>query len=136
MKTRNFVLALGFCLASFLALTGCKEEAVDQSDVCAKAAKTYYDGLLRGNYAQFVDAHFRPDSIPASYRLQLIDNAKMYIGQQDDEHQGIKSVAIANAKADTLSREGEVYLLLSYGDKSREEIYVPMTYVAGHWYMK
>ena len=31
----------------------------DQGEVAARAAKQYYDYLLQGDYASFVDGHFR-----------------------------------------------------------------------------
>ena len=82
--------------------------------LAAIAAKGYYDELLQGKYEEFVDATYRRDSIPAVYREQLIANAKMYIGQQNVEHQGIKEVTIANAKADTARRTAQVFLVLNY----------------------
>ena len=56
-------------------LHACKE-APKAEDVAAQTAKTYYEMLMRGDYDLFVDGTYRPDSIPASYREQLVANAK------------------------------------------------------------
>ena len=71
---------IGFLVATVWA---CNQ--ADPSDVAAHAAKQYYDYLLEDKYEAFVDGQYRPDSIPASYREQLIVNAKMFVGQQKEE---------------------------------------------------
>ena len=125
------ILLLSLCTVS------CShEKEEDMGQLAAIAAKGYYDELLQGKYEEFVDATYRRDSIPAVYREQLIANAKMYIGQQNVEHQGIKEVTIANAKADTARRTAQVFLVLNYGDKSNEQIVVPMIQYQGIWKMR
>ena len=80
----------------------------DPGEVAAQAAKEYYTQLLAGKYEHYVDGFYRPDSIPASYRRQLIDNAKMFVGQQKDERRGILDVRVVNAVADTVKRSANV----------------------------
>ena len=69
-------------------MEACKE-APKPEDVVAQTAKTYYEMLLRGDFELFVDGTYRPDSIPASYREQLVANAKMYSNEQQEAHKGI-----------------------------------------------
>lgn len=78
----------------------------------------------------------QPDSIPAGYREQLETNAKMFVYQQKEEHQGISNVKIADAKADTAHHTAMAFLVLDYGDKTSEEIVVPMIEVKGKWKMQ
>ncbi len=108
----------------------------DPAQLAANTAERYYAYLLEGNYPAFVDAHYRPDSLPQSYRQQLIDNAKMYIAQQKAERRGIKAVSIVGAKADTARHTANVFLMLAYGDSTSEEIVVPMTQHQGIWYLR
>ena len=108
----------------------------DQGEVAARAAKQYYDYLLQGDYASFVDGHFRHDSIPDTYREQLIANAKMYMNQQTVEHRGIKDVHIVQVKADTEKHAANVFLVFVYGDSTNEEIVVPMVENKGVWYLR
>ena len=116
-------------------LHACKE-APKAEDVAAQTAKTYYEMLMRGDYDLFVDGTYRPDSIPASYREQLVANVKMYVGQQQEEHRGIRQVKVAGAQVDTARHRGDVFLVLSYGDSTSEQIVVPMVCQVGVWYMK
>lgn len=108
----------------------------DPGEVAAQAAKEYYTQLLAGKYEHYVDGFYRPDSIPASYRRQLIDNAKMFVGQQKDERRGILDVRVVNAVADTTKRSANVFLILAYGDSTSEEVVVPMVQHRGVWYMR
>lgn len=108
----------------------------DQGEVAARAAKEYYGYLLQGNIASFVDGHYRPDSIPDTYREQLITNTKMYVNQQNEEHRGIKDIRIVDAKTDMQKHAANVFLVLSFGDSTSEEIVVPMVESAGVWYLR
>ena len=105
--------SLFFLVLTGLLLASCTEKP-HPADLAGEAARQYYLYLVRGNYAAFVDGHFRQDSIPASYRSQLIDNAK----------------------ADTLHHRAEAFLQLEYGDHTHAEIVVPMVYVKGNWYLE
>ena len=108
----------------------------DPADVAAQAAKQYYDYLLEGKYEAFVDGKFRPESIPGSYRDQLIMNMKMFIGQQEREHRGIKETRVVNAEADTARHKANVFLVFCYGDSTVEEVLVPMVESKGIWYLR
>lgn len=108
----------------------------DPAGVAAQAAKQYYDYLLEGKYEAFIDGQYRPDSIPGSYREQLIMNAKMFMGQQQREHRGIKETRIVNAEADTARHEANVFMVFCYGDSTTEEVLVPMVENKGIWYLR
>ncbi|MBR5697288.1 MAG: hypothetical protein IKX44_01520 [Prevotella sp.] len=108
----------------------------DPADVAAQAAKQYYDYLLKGKYEAFVDGKYRADSIPGSYRDQLIMNMKMFVGQQEREHRGIKETRVVNAEADTARHEANVFLVFCYGDSTVEEVLVPMVESKGIWYLR
>lgn len=110
--------------------------SLDQGEVAARAAKEYYGYLLQGNIASFVDGHYRPDSIPDTYREQLIANTKMYVNQQNEEHRGIKDIRIVDAKTDMQKHAANVFLVLSFGDSTSEEIVVPMVESGGVWYLR
>ena len=109
-------------LCSLSLFFSCKKQEKDAAEIVGKTAKIYYDYLLHDNYE--------------SYREQLIANAKMFIGQQKEEHQGIKEITISNATIDTLHHTGNAFLLFSYGDKTTEQVIVPMVERKGVWYMR
>ena len=121
---------------AFLALAACKQEGPDPSEVAGQAARSYYEYLVKGNCEAYVDGFYQPDSLPASYRSQLIDAARMLVAQQQEERKGMKAVELASAQADTVKRSAQVILTMSYGDGSREQIAVPLVYVKGLWYLR
>lgn len=110
--------------------------SLDEGEVAARAAKQYYDYLLQDNISSFVDGHYRPDSIPDTYREQLITNTKMYVNQQNEEHRGIKDIRIVDTKTDMQKHAANVFLVLSFGDSTSEEIVVPMVESGGVWYLR
>ncbi len=125
-----------FSLAVAATLVGCKDPAPDQGKIAGQTAKIYYEYLINGKYEAYVDGFHQPDSIPANYREQLITNAKMFVGMINEKHNGLKSVSVANAKADTARHVGQAFLLLCFGDSTREEIVVPMEQHHGVWMMR
>jgi hypothetical protein len=106
------------------------------ADIAAKAAKDYYDKLIGGKYEEFVHGMNMPYAIPDSYREQLVTNAKMFIGQQKEEHRGLREVRIVNAVADTTKHSANVFLVFCYGDSTNNEVVVPMVERKGVWYMR
>lgn len=127
------IIVLGCVLLSFFS---CKHILSDPAKPVGKAALRYYQQLLNGNYAAFVDATYRPDSLPSTYRSQLILNAKMFIEQQQNEHNGLKSVAVAHATIDEAQHTGNAFLTFRYGDGSSEQVVVPMVEHDGAWYLR
>ena len=73
-----------------------------QEDVALQTAKAYYDQLVNGDYATFVDGTLQNDSIPEDYKAQLILNMQMYIEQQNKAHQGIARVEALRATCDSV----------------------------------
>lgn len=127
-----------FIAALTASLVGCRPTAasVDPNAVAVRAAKVYYGYLLAGNYAAYVDGFYRPDSIPASYREQLIVSAKQYVGQMRSDHKGLVAIDTAGARTDTVKKVGEAFLVLTFGDKTKEEIVVPMVLHGGNWMLR
>ena len=119
-----------------LSLFGCRHIFNDPAKPVGKAALHYYQQLLDGNYAAFVDATYRPDSLHSTYRSQLVLNAKMFIEQQQNEHNGLKSVAVAHATIDEAQHTGNAFLTFTYGDGSSEQVVVPMVEHDGVWYLR
>lgn len=91
---------------------------------------------MQGDYEGFVGGRYQPNRIPQGYRDQLVANAKMFVGQQEKEHKGIKGVAVASAKVDTARHVADAFLIFTYGDSTREEVVVPMVESKGVWYLR
>lgn len=113
---------------------GCSDK--DEKDYAAEAAKTYYDSLMAGGYGYYVDGFVDADSIPPSYREQLLVNAKQYAYQIKKVHHGVNDVRIVTSKVDSLTKKTDVFLMLCFGDSVNEEIVVPMVEKDDTWYMK
>ena len=132
MRMRKTIFA-AVAVAGLL-LGACSEKKPDFA--AAHAAKDYYELLLAGQAEQFVAGMDMPDSIPESYRRQLVANARMFMAQQDEEHQGIKKVDVLNCVNDSIQPAAQAFLMLCFGDSTVEEIVVPMVKRAGRWYMR
>ena len=131
---RSFIFSF---IVSVAALSACNRGVEpDAGEVAGRAAKIYYDYLVEGKYDAYVDGFYRPDSIPASYRSQLMDNVKMFVAQQSEARGGIAGVSLMRATADTARHVGRAFLVLSYADSTKEEIVVPMVEHAGVWMMR
>lgn len=133
VNVRKLIFTLAAVVAVLFVACGSEPKS---DDVVAQTAKVYYDHLLHGQYDHFVDGTYRPDSIPDSYREQLIANARMYVAQQQKERGGICDVAAVGALVDTARHQGNAFVMLTFADSTREEIVVPMVYHNGVWYMR
>ena len=123
-------------LAAMLVIACGGKGGDNPSEMAGRTAKLYYENLLHGRYDVFVDGFYRPDSIPSSYRSQLIDNARMYVAQMNDDHHGLARVDLIRATADTARNEGRAVLLLCFADSTREEVVVPMVRIENLWMMR
>lgn len=123
-------------LAAMLVIACGGKGGDNPSEMAGRTAKLYYENLLHGRYDVFVDGFYRPDSIPSSYRSQLIDNARMYVAQMNDDHHGLARIDLIRATADTARNEGRAFLLLCFADSTREEVVVPMVRIENLWMMR
>lgn len=123
-------------LSALLALLFISCSRQNPEEMAARVAKQYYDYLLEGKYEAFVDGQHRPEKIPDSYREQLVMNIKMFMGQQEREHLGIKETRIVKAVADTSRHEANVFMVFCYGDSTTEQVCIPMVEDGGVWYMR
>ena len=130
MKT----VLLSFVTVVALMLSCGKEPSREEQ--AGQAAKACYDHLIAGRYDEFVAATAWTDSLPAAYREQLVVNARQFVALQKSDHKGISSVEVLRAKTDSLSGQTCVFLMMCFGDSTREEIVVPMVEHNGRWMMR
>ena len=140
-------LGVGLFFALSLSLSSCKEENSNHADLAAETAKAYYEQLLNGDIVSFVDGTAMHVNVVPTYREQLETNMKMFLGQQEKEHKGIKSVKKVRGvltcptnteglPKDTAHITANAFLLFNYGDDTSEEVVVPMVRVNGTWMMR
>ena len=87
-------LSILIAVALLLAACGEKKKNVDQGKLAAKAAKHYYEQLLKGDYEAFLNNENRTNNLPDNYRKQLLLNLKQFVAQQDSVHHGIDSITL------------------------------------------
>ena len=139
MKARGMRLhpvLLFMTIALSAVLLSCSGNDKSPADMAAEAAKGYYDHLVAERYADYVSGLSGTDNIPASYREQLVVNAKQFVAEQRKEHGGISTVNIVRATADSVNHTADVFLQLCFGDSTREEIVVPMVENGGRWLLR
>ena len=131
---RRLIYALMF--VAVVAIVACSKKTGGDTKAAAYFAKGYYERLIEGNYEGYVDALNYPDSIPSSYRSQLVLNAKLFTEKQKSIHGGWVGVEIAGCVIDSLSPTAQAILNLCYADSTREKVVVPMVERDGRWYIR
>lgn len=122
-------------LIATIMLLACSHTSPEE--LASKAAMGYYNLLMSGDYEGFlegVDDKEHPGTI--DYRSQLIDNYRQFTDRLQKQHQGIREVRVSHTVADSTLQTMNVFLVLCFGDGTREETIVPMVERDGHWLMR
>ena len=126
------LIYLSLCVLMFQILfVGCRRHDANAS----KAAERYYGYLAKGN----VDAYMRGmadyDSLPEEYREQLHKLFQQYVDHEKEARKGILS---AQALRDTLISDDQahVFLLVTYGDSTQEQVSLPLVLTDKGWRMR
>jgi hypothetical protein len=132
-QMKRIAVAMATTVALWLA--GCAGPSPEERAM--ELVQHSYDCLLEGNYDGFLKGRADMDSIPESYREQLLTAYKQYIHQQRLDHEDIVSFQTTRALTDTAQHQMQVFLLVNYADSTTEEIVVPMVETgSGEWKMK
>ena len=129
-------LSILIAVALLLAACGEKKQDIDQGKLAAKAAKHYYEQLLKGDYEAFLNNENRTNNLPDNYRKQLLLNLKQFVAQQDSVHHGIDSITLGASHFSAKDNTASVFLLFYYGDKTTEQVVVPMVKERGKWILR
>lgn len=122
-------------ISSLLLLAACSKPTPEQQAI--NTVLESYEGLLQGNYEAFLNNRAGMDSIPDSYREQLLVSYKQFIAQQRKAHQDIVELQPMRTELDSIQHLMLVYLQVIYADSAKEEIVVPMIENdEGMWMMK
>lgn len=106
----------------------------DNKSEVSETAETVYKYLIEGKYEDFVRSIAYSDGMTDAYRDQLIGLATQYAAREKERRGGITSV---RALRDTVSGDvADVFLKVSFGDSTSEEISVPMVRVGKKWKMQ
>ena len=77
------------------------------------------------------DRSFLPDGTQTDSALECAQYDRII-----EEHNGIDSVKVRRAVVDSTGRGASVFLMLHYGDKSVEQVIVPLVKRDSIWYMR
>ena len=123
-------------LIGLMGLVGCQEVSLEQQ--AAEAAQSYYQRLLDGYPDGFLAGKAAYDEMPADYRDQLVKANEQYMKDVEQKHNGLRSVVVSPnvGRIDSTLHVVYAFLLLSYGDSTKEEDTVPMVQVDGDWKMR
>ena len=132
---KRIMFPLLFVLSFLLMACGEKTE-VDQGELAGRAAKLYYEQLLKGQYDAFLGGENRSDKLPDSYRKQLLTNLRQFVEQQKAEHNGIDSVSFVSSVFSGKDSTASAFLLFHYGDRTAKQVVVPMLKKKGVWIMR
>ena len=117
-----------------MVVCGCGKGTAEEQAM--KSAADCSASLLEGDYDGFLGGRAGMDSIPDSFREQLLVSYKQFVHHQQQAHLGIRAVEPVRAVADSSLNVMQVFLLVSYADSTQEEIVVPMVEHNGEWKMK
>ncbi len=133
---KRVMLPVLLVTALLLAACGSKKDDIDQGELAARAAKLYYEQLLKGQYNAFLDGEYRSGKLPESYRKQLQANLRQFVEQQKRQHSGVDSVSLSPSVFSEKDSTASAFLLFHYGDKTTEQVVVPMIKKKGVWMMR
>ena len=133
MKRIALVGVMG--LMGLMVLIGCSKN-VSSEQQAMEAAQEYYEALQKGDYETFLNGRIHMDSIPDSFREQLLVSFKQFMKQQEEAHQGVASFTPSRVQMDSTLQVMQVFLMVNYADSTHEEIIVPMVEENGKWKMK
>lgn len=130
---RKFILPV----AALLVLSACNGRKYDNEEqaVCA-AAEEYYDYLINGKVDRYMAALHDVDSLPQEYRDQLRDMFLQYIGNEQQEHDGLKSAKATRCEFSADSLAANAFLDITFGDNTSEQIALPLVRVGKEWKLK
>ncbi len=126
-------------LALSLLLGSCSDkpqETVNQGELAARTAKIYYDSLAAGRFDSFYEGKLKADTVPETYRQQMKAILRQFADNEQKRHKGIDSVRISNYQYAEKTQTANVFLTLVYGDKTQEQVVVPMVRRDSLWYMR
>ncbi len=121
------VLVLGTSL-----FESCKDR-IDEHAVVRALAQQYYDSLMVGNYEWFVSGMAGTDSLPHSYRQQMIDMIAQHVDEMRTKGGMVKAVATRDSLLDSVAY---VFLDVTFGDSTVEQVGVKMVRERNLWKMK
>lgn len=120
-----------------LVYTACSKDAAPSTQKLAtEVAQESYEALYNGKYEDFLKARANYDEMPQSYRDALTTSYRQHVAEVRKNHEGVTSVEAIRTENDTALGVMQVFMTVTYGDQSQEEIVVPLVKVDDEWKLK
>lgn len=113
-----------------------RDKGPQPEQLAAQAAQRYYADLIDGHEEGWLDGHRGAGKMSPDYRQQLLENAKMFLDQQQRTHGGIREVLTGECRGKTFDGNPIAILTLCFADTTQEAIAVPMVLEDGEWKMR
>lgn len=119
-------------LATTVAACG-KSDTSPRHEQPQDAAMAYYAKLVAGDYAGFVAGMESCDSVPEFYREQMVTLIKQHYREEAAANGGLARVEVARTVVVQDTVAANVFLDVTYGDSTTEEIVQPMVWDGRSW---
>ena len=96
----------------------------------------YYELYRSGNYADYVKAMQSCDDKPADFCKQMADALKQHAARIKAEKGGAVSAEFLRTEMHAEHSAADAYLSVTYGDSTKEEIFLPLVFWQDKWRLK
>ena len=102
----------------------------------ADEVMAYYELYRSGNYADYVKAMQSCDDKPADFCKQMADALKQHAARIKAEKGGTVSAEFMRTELHAEHSAADAYLSVTYGDSTKEEIFLPLVFWQDKWRLK
>ena len=134
--SRSLTRFFTMMVVSLLLYSCSNGEQKSAEDMAMDAALRCYEALYNNLPEVYLSERIGVDEMPSEYHQELLEVYRQHVKEVNREHQGVKSVKASQATMDTTLNVMQVFLMLNYGDNTKEEIVVPMVECNGKWMLK
>ena len=123
---------LAVLMGCVLLCAACRHEE-SSHEVVRAAAQQYYELLMAGDYEGFVSGMAGTDSLPASYRAQVVDMVAQHAADMQSKGGMVRAVATRDSLLDSMAY---VFLDVTFGDSTVEQVGLKMVCEGDRWKMR
>lgn len=109
------------------------DEGIQARAVALKCYKALY---IENRAETFLLGHASTGSLSDEHRQQLLQLYSQHVLKVNRQHGGVTRIEFTRAERDTALNVMQVFLKMSFGDATDEEVMVPMVLTNDKWYMK
>lgn len=111
--------------------------ALDEGIQAGAVALKCYKALYIENRAEtFLRGHAFSGNLSDEHRQQLLQLYNQHVLKTNRQHGGVTRIDFSRAERDTALNVMQVFLKMTFGDATNEEVIVPMVLADDKWYMK